>query len=303
MVNSMFGGNLDPYEKSLNYEYPYHPSGNPKQIDKKDIENLTLADYGWTPEAIKNHYMFGVTVQNPDTGQPMDDSFYNHVLEIAIDKAEKALDIIILPDIKKEMRDYYETEFNSYMFVHAFNKPILQVEKLQLGFNGRTIYDYPANWWKVSHVGGHVQLFPTALMQTGQSLAYDAVFNGYPQLAGVYPPSGANFAPQMIQLEYVAGMLPRKRAGVTKPWEVPPSLEQLVIKYALKEIYQVWGNLIIGAGIANKSLEVDGISETIGTTQSAMYGGASAQIIQIDADIKELLSGLRSYYGQNMVGI
>lgn len=134
-------------------------------------------------------------------------------------------------------------------------------------------------------------------------MSYDAVFSGYPQLAGVYPPSGATFAPQMIKLDYISGMLPRKRAGRTKPWEIPPELEQLVVKYALKEIYQVWGNLIIGAGIANKSLEIDGISETIGTTQSAMYGGASAQIIQIDSDIKELLDALRSYFGTNMIGV
>ncbi|WBF81222.1 hypothetical protein FMLHJGGC_00171 [Staphylococcus phage BSwM-KMM1] len=82
-----------------------------------------------------------------------------------------------------------------------------------------------------------------------------------------------------------------------------PELEQLVIKYALKEIYQVWGNLIIGAGIANKTLEVDGITETIGTTQSAMYGGASAQILQLSDDIKEILEGLRAYFGYNMIGL
>lgn len=298
-----FGGNLDPYEQSTAYEYPYHPSGNPKQIDKSEIENITLADYGWAPDAIRNHYMFGVTVQNPDTGQPMGDEFYNHVFEVAIDKAEKALDITILPTIRKEQRDYNEQEFNSYMYVHAYSKPILQVENLQLQFNGRPLYKYPANWWKVEHLAGHVQLAPTALMQTGNSIAYDAVFNGYPQMAGVLPPTGATFAPQMIYLEYVSGMLPRKRAGVTQPWEIPPSLQQLVIKYALKEVYQIWGNLIIGAGIANKTLSIDGVSETIGTTQSAMYGGASAQIIQLNEDIKELLDGLRAYYGYNMVGL
>lgn len=298
----MFGGDLDPYESSISYEYPYHPSGNPKHIDLKELDNVTMADYGWTPEAVKA-YMFGITVQNPDTGQPMGDDFYNHILERAIGKAERALDISILPDVNSEMRDYHETEFNSYMFVHAYKKPILQVENLQLQFNGRPIYKYPANWWKVEHLAGHVQLFPTALMQTGQSMSYDAVFNGYPQLAGVYPPSGATFAPQMIHLEYVSGMLPRSKSARNKPWEIPGELEQLVIKYTLKEIYQIWGNLIIGAGIANKSLDIDGISETIGTTQSAMYGGASAQILQINEDIKELLNGLRSYYGFNTIGI
>lgn len=255
MVNSMFGGSLDPYESSLSYEYPYHPSGNPKHIDKRELDNITLADYGWSADAVKA-YMFGITVQNPDTGQPMGDDFYNHILERAIGKAERALDISILPDLQHEMRDYYETEFNSYMFVHAYKKPILQVENLQLQFNGRPMYDYPANWWKVEHLAGHVQLFPTALMQTGQSMSYDAVFSGYPQLAGMYPPSGATFAPQMITLDYISGMLPRQRAGRTKPWEVPPELEQLVIKYALKEIYQIWGNLIIGGLYYIKALLV-----------------------------------------------
>ncbi|MGI4427224.1 hypothetical protein ACR2WJ_27870, partial [Klebsiella pneumoniae] len=107
MVNSMFGGDLDPYEKSLNYEYPYHPSGNPKHIDVSEIDNLTLADYGWSPDAVKA-YMFGIVVQNPDTGQPMGDEFYNHILERAVGKAERALDISILPDTQHEMRDYHE---------------------------------------------------------------------------------------------------------------------------------------------------------------------------------------------------
>ncbi|APC42911.1 hypothetical protein qdsa001_87 [Staphylococcus phage qdsa001] len=34
-----------------------------------------------------------------------------------------------------------------------------------------------------------------------------------------------------------------------------------------------------------------------------MYGGASAQILQINEDIKELLAGLKSYFGSNMIGI
>lgn len=303
MSQQMFGGNLDPYESSMQYEYPYHPSGNPKHIEKSLVEDYTIADYGWTPEVIKEHYMYGIRVQNPETGKEMDDSFYNHIFEIAIDKAEKSLDISIIPDFQDEQRDYYEQDFNSYMFVHAYKKPILQVENLQLHFNGRPIYQYPANWWKVEHVDGQIQLYPTALMQVGQGASYSSAISGYPYLAGMMPPQGNTYAPQMIRLEYISGMLPRRRAGVSKPWECPPSLEQLVIKYALKEIYQVWGNLIIGAGIANKSLDVDGISETIGTTQSAMYGGASAQIIQIDSDIKELLKALQSYFGTNMVSI
>src|SRR5699024_10884409 len=140
-------------------------------------------------------------------------------------------------------------------------------------------------------------------MQTGQSMSYDAVLHGYPQLAGVYPRTRETLAHQMIQLVSASGLLSRKKQGRKEAWEQQPELEQLVQKYASIEVYQVWGNLIIGAGIANKTLEVDGITETIGTTQSAMYGGASAQILQIDSDITELLDGLRAYFGYNMIGL
>ena len=79
-----------------------------------------------------------------------------------------------------------------------------------------------------------------------------------------------------------------------------PDLEQLVIKYAIKEIFQQWGRLIIGAGIAGKSLSIDGVTESIQTTQSAMYGGASADIKQIDEDIDRLERDLASYFGMNL---
>ena len=73
-----------------------------------------------------------------------------------------------------------------------------------------------------------------------------------------------------------------------------------MIKIAAKEIFQVWGRLIIGAGIEGKTLSVDGVSESIQTTQSAMYGGAYADIRQIDEDIQSMLAGLKSYFGMNM---
>jgi hypothetical protein len=274
--------------------------GNPKRIELDKVEDITLADYGWTPEALKE-YMFGVEIKNPETGQTMGDAFYNHVYEVAIGKAEKELDIAILPRfIEAEHHDFYSSDFSSYMYTHAYKKPILQVERLQLEINGHQLYNYPANWWKVYSLAGHVELYPTALLQTGLSSAYNNVLGGYPTLAGLPPASNGTFSPQMIHLDYVAGMLPRKRAGISNDWEVPPDLEQLVIKYALRELFQVWGRLIIGAGIAGRTLSVDGISESIETTQSAMYTGSAADIEIIDRDIKELLASLHSYFGMNM---
>lgn len=281
-------------------QYNPYAHGNVQHISLEDVEKLTLDDYGWTPQTIKA-YMFGVEVRNPETGEEMGDAFYTHVFETAIAKAEKELDIAILPRvIQGEHHDFYSNDFSSYMYTHSFKKPILQVERLQLEINGKTIYNYPKNWWKVYNLAGHIELYPTALMQTGLGEAYNNVLGGYPTLAGMPPASNGTFSPQMIHLDYVAGLLPRKRAGISYDWEVPADLEQLVIKFALREIFQVWGRLIIGAGIAGRQLSIDGISESIQTTQSAMYTGSSADIELINRDIKELIGSLKAYFGMNM---
>jgi hypothetical protein len=46
------------------------------------------------------------------------------------------------------------------------------------------------------------------------------------------------------------------------------------------------GDLIIGAGIANLSISVDGISQSIGTTSSATNAGYGAKILSYQKRIK-----------------
>lgn len=53
------------------------------------------------------------------------------------------------------------------------------------------------------------------------------------------------------------------------------------------------GDLIIGAGIANISRSVDGLSTSIGTTSSATNAGYGARVRQHERELKALLPGLR----------
>ncbi len=275
--------------------------GNPQHIDPEKLDSITLADYGWTPATIKS-YMFGIYLRDPETGAEMGDDFYNSMIETAISRAEQALDIAIFPRrISGEHHDYYANDYNSYMYVHTFQRPILQVEKLRLEMNGRLVYDYPTDWWKVYTLAGHIQLFPTTVMPGFFGGATGSGgFGAFPNLMGIPPSNNGNSAPQMLHVDYIAGMIPRSHAGYHYDWEVSASLEQLIIKYALVEIFQVWGRLIIGAGIASRQLIVDGISESIDTTQSAMYTGSAADIELINKDISDLLTNLKSYYGMNL---
>lgn len=52
------------------------------------------------------------------------------------------------------------------------------------------------------------------------------------------------------------------------------------------------------AGIASQSVSIDGLSQSIGTTQSAMFGGASARTESYTKDLKEqILPALRMRFG------
>jgi hypothetical protein len=62
------------------------------------------------------------------------------------------------------------------------------------------------------------------------------------------------------------------------------------------------GDLIAGAGIATKSLSMDGLSQSISTTASATNAGYGARILQYNKHIEESMKTLKAYYtGISMV--
>lgn len=287
----------------VNREYAPYAHNNPKRIDLGELETLTLEDYNLTPEALKS-YMFGLQIRDPQTGKPMDDSFYNEMLYKAIAQVEKKLDIAIFPRIREEHQDFHAPEYNSFVHTHMHKRPILQVEQVQLEFNGRRAYSYPPQWWKVYSLAGHLEISPTPLMMAGTGIggAHGGAF--IPNLVTPLALSQRHtFAPQMIHVRYVAGMLPRKNRFYNEDWEIPADLEVLVHKVALKEIFEQWGRLLVKPGIQSTSLTVDGVTETVNTTQTALYTAATAEIAQINQDIEDLMKDLRGYFGDNLISV
>jgi len=288
----------DPNFSREDYSHSYSHN-NPEMIDVDNIDDITLADYGYTSNFLKG-YMFGLKIEDPATGKEMGDDFYEHFLETAINQAEQDLDIAIIPRALQEHHDYRSQEFNSYMHTHAYRRPILQVQDLKIEYNGRTMYSYPSDWIKTYHLFGHVEVSPSPL--TGSLDNYRGAAHANP-LYGFYNMGvhtrGKTFAPKMVHLDYIAGMLPRKNRGYNKPWEVPATLDQYIAKLALKEVFQQWGRLLIQPGLASTSINIDGVSQSMGTTQSAQYSAMSAELGQITSDIDDLRERLKSYFGDN----
>ena len=278
---------------------------NPKRIDLAKIDDVTPADIGLTPYMIKK-YMFGLKIVDPDTKQELDDSVYEHLIDTKIPYAEQQLGIAILPRIvANERHDYYANDFMHYNYIQTYERPILQVNSVEMMYNNQRLEKFPTSWLKVYTRTGEIEINPAVIVGDSSVLnGGEAYMNGTQAISsaplwGLPGIASTDVVPQALQYTYVAGMLPPTRRGITRDWEVPLDLVQLIAKYVLRELLEIWGDLIIGAGIAGESLSVDGISESTTTTQSAMYTGGAARIKLIDDTIASLEQGLRNRYGYN----
>lgn len=278
---------------------------NPKRIDLSKVDDVTPADIGLTPYMIKK-YMFGLKIVDPDTKQELDDSVYEHLIDTKIPYAEQQLGIAILPRIiANERHDYYANDFMHYNYIQTYERPILQVNSVEMMYNNQRLEKFPTSWLKVYTRTGEIEVNPAVIVGDSNVLnGGEAYMNGTQAISsaplwGLPGIASTDVVPQALQYTYVAGMLPPTRRGITRDWEVPLDLVQLIAKYVLRELLEIWGDLIIGAGIAGESLSVDGISESTTTTQSAMYTGGAARIKLIDDTIASLEQGLRNRYGYN----
>lgn len=293
--------NINPDQRpAINYNV--YSEGNPQRIYPDNVNSYTLDDFGITVDEVKEQ-MFGMEVVDPVTGKALPDSYYKNAIKSAVAWAEKQFDIKILPRFVIEEKDFNLNEANSYMYQRLTQRPILQVEDFKVNMNGQGFINFPARWWKVASLGGTMNIVPGYGMQFAGYQPDPFAGDMGSQLGGMMAANvlafGQNttFTPQVFHINYIAGMLPPQREGVEQDWEMPQDLKWVLLKQAAKDVLQIWARLILSPGIAAQTLTVDGITESKTSTASAMYGGAKADIMQLNEDIKYLTEGLNAKYG------
>lgn len=89
------------------------------------------------------------------------------------------------------------------------------------------------------------------------------------------------------------------QADTPLTWEVDTMPPELIRAIALKSsnvVLNIAGDLIAGAGIAQLSTSMDGLSQSIATTASATNAGYGARILQYERELKELMGTLKATY-------
>mgnify|MGYP001025034570 CR=1 FL=1 len=231
---------------------------------------------------LRENYLFGIPLEDL-YGNKMKEGMLDHYIRSAIEYTQRMLQIVIKPtDIEAEVHDYYAGDYVNWSYLKVDKRPIIEVKEMSMYFGEQKMFSVPADWIRKYDISGDIQLFPTS-GTTSMILTQGGSY--MPFILGTY-----SNAPGIWRVSYRAGLE-----------DIPDDMVEYIMKRASIGILQVWGDLIIGAGIANTTISMDGLSQSIGTTQSPEFSGAGARIKNYQDDMKDLESRLKdTYVGINL---
>jgi len=242
-----------------------------------DTPTVKLSDL--TPEFLKKHYFHGINLTDQQ-GKPIPDETFKYYLKVAISQTEHELDIDIIPQTYSgERHPYFRNDFYRFGAIKLNKRPIKSVGKVQMMITEYKIFEIPLDWLQIDNARGTIWVIPAMLRSVPMTTEGFLIS---PWILGNL------WAPQMWVIDY--------STGYTADDLIPADLADVICMRAAIQIFNELGDIVIGAGIANFSLGLDGYSQSIGTTASAMYAAYSARIEMYKKNIQELLPKLYSYY-------
>ena len=264
----------------------YHYNIDFSQVEMKESAEI-LEPMEWSHvsvQKIKKNYLFGIDLSDSQ-GNPLPEELFVHYMNSAVDYLANLLDITIgETEFTGERHDYFRKDYQNWGFIQLQHNPVREVKGLRLTYGNRPSVEIPLDWIQLDKLTGQITLFPSAGSSNSLIIGQTGMLFGFQ--------SQWDYAPQLWEVDYVAGI---DEDDPSMPTDL---LSEAIYKRAACGILNVWGDLIIGAGIANQSVSIDGVSQSIGTTQSAMYGGASARVNEYTNDLNDhLLPVLRQKFG------
>lgn len=233
-----------------------------------------------TVATLKDVYLIGIDLTD-DAGNPYPDLHFKWGIRWAINWVEHLLDIKIRETPLVERYDYYFNDYVVWTIIQLRESPIVQVNGVSVHWPSNTkVIDFPTDWIQARLEDGTINIVPTSGTLSQVLLTAGGSF--LPLLA-----TGRDFVPNILEVDYVAGFA---------DGQVPMAIRDLIGKLAAFGPLNIAGDLIVGAGIASKSVSMDGLSQSINTTSSATNAGYGARLGQYEKEIKQVVPVLQRYY-------
>lgn len=249
-------------------------------INYKVSEGLSLS-----PSELVSLYFFGIDLCDPN-GNILSDQVLESKIKESQAMIERTLNIKLGKQIIQERTDYNREEWKSFGYVgvsYPVNKPF----KLEGFLNNVKQISYPKNWLtsrkdtEKRHFR-HVFVLPNGVGSGSDDDNLKSTYSGVIPYVGIL---AFSHIPNYWDCVYCSGYD-----------KIPSEIIDLIGKLAAMQIFSILGDILLGAGIASQSLSLDGLSESISTTQSAENSAFSARIKQYATEIKHDLPHLEGYY-------
>lgn len=249
-----------------------------------------------SPSELLSLYFYGINVQSND-GTEFDLETARYYILTAQREIENYLQIKLTPELITETLSYYSKDYYGKFPIFQTKYPVNRGYTL-IGLLGRAEQIiYPQEWIK-THVDNQgdfpkqFTLVPTG-SGTGTTGDVDVI------LSGVYTQVGLRTygnIPEYWNTQYLTGYA----CGNT-----PYDIMNVIGKLAAIGIFNIAGDIALGqAALANYSLSIDGLSQSIGTTNSATNAAFGARIINYTKEIKETLNRIKfKYRGFNLASM
>lgn len=275
---------VDPFAQAGDFYRPvvYDPTGVEPDIPQPGSPAIdTSYEVIMTIQELKDLYLWG---QDPafisDVGIYQPDYTFAHSIRYGIAKVERKLNIRLLPKRITETHDWIREGVGDFPQFWLDEFPVRSFEKLELRVPGSsTPFIYPDSWLRVDKRSGRVAIVPDTNIPAGV-------------------PSGSNMGslarmrhlPDAFSMTYIAGV------EMESDWTLPAELKEAVGKEGAFGPLNVGGDLVGGAGLAGTSLSMDGLSQSVTTTNSSTNAGFGARLIQYEKELRETYKTLLPHY-------
>ena len=266
-----------------------------------------IADYPITPIELIQEYLFGINLTA--NGCPFPDALFENAIRAATAIVERDIGIAVMPiefyagddgdyaavermSNQKDALGRFGAERHDFLGRDAWStfrvnfRPLRgKPSQARMFFRGssRPVFTFTADWISVKDANsGRVTLM--APVNSALSVVTPAPYTQL-ALAARY---GMRQVPDYLLVDY--------KAGFDKGC-VPRDIRHVIAMIASTIVLDQAGDLILAtAGIANYSLSLGGLSQSVGTTSSATNAGYGARILSYKNQMKALVPQIRAQY-------
>lgn len=196
-------------------------------------------------------YLFGIPIKGKD-GSELKKETVESFLRFAQTEVENYLGIKLFKQLIIEDRSFYSDDYKNWSFIKT-SYPVLSPISMEGKIGKQVQIRFPKEWLsaKQSNVEDYHRRINLIPNQGGDASAIGVTYRGGLPYWGL---TNYHNIPQYWTLNYITGFN-----------KLPQDLISFISKYAAINIFFIASDLILGAGIGNYSLGIDGLSQSLST--------------------------------------